>query len=359
MAEIRYTSFSALKSLFHPRFTIQNFEGYFVKAGIKVFLDLGKRNATAEEMQEALTQLFHAMFSGQNQEIADALDGMHRYFDSPNAIGVFLSDTFYLVLNQYVRSYYGSIDGWGKVTEFASAIHAFVKQASSQIYDEALYIFEDTIINIMEEMRQNQRTVTVLNTYLGIPIQYPARIIHTDTHGVVIKAHAMQEWVALFQKGIYILKNGYVANDVFAHVKPVKLKGERYLRLTRFDKLETSLFHRQNVRVQPDLSYTVTITYQSNNSQAKMYDLSLGGIALITATYFPIPLEAEVALAFPQALIGEKKYVRAKLVYKSAYENGHKLHFKMELTPQQEGELSRYIRQREQEIIKDLREKIS
>jgi hypothetical protein len=67
---------------------------------------------------------------------------------------------------------------------------------------------------------------------------------------------------------------------------------------------------------------------------------------------------SEVILQFPSEIIGQSPAVKGELVFKSSYEGGYKYHFKIEPTLQQEGELTKYIKKREQELIKKLREEI-
>lgn len=227
-----------------------------------------------------------------------------------------------------------------------------------QNHDESSAVFEDALIHIFEELRQMNKTITVLNTFLGVPIEYKAKIIHTDADSIVIQTNPIQRSAAIAQKGIYLLKNNEYRNDIYASVNPIEIDGKDYLRLTRFDQLESSLFHRQSLRVQPQQAYPFDVLYQSINYIFKVFDISIGGMAATSIIAYNFPLNVEMSILLPREIAGRISKVKGKFVYKSSYEKGYKYHFKIELTTQQEKEVSYYIRERETEIIKILRNQV-
>ncbi len=349
---------NVFKTLVHPQFDMQSFRLFFIKAAWKAYTDCESSPIAQGRFQILIGTLYDWLFLDKKGNANTILSEIRDLFHNSEGLERFLSDTFYIVLNHYTKSFYGTIGGWTKIIPFATAIERFIAYATNRLDDESFFLFEDALINALETLRQRSENITVLNTYYGVPIQYPAQILHTDTQSVTIRVHPLQETAALLQNGIYLLKNDQFIHDVYASVNPVLIKGERVLELKRFDELETSLFHRQSIRVQPPTAFGFTIQHPSLTLRCNLYDISIGGIAVTSKHTYALSTFSEVVLRFPPEIIGQSPEIKGQLVYKSSYEGGYKYHFKLEPNLQQENELGKYIKKREQELIKKLREEI-
>lgn len=345
-------------SLFHPELDKNSFRVTFIKAAWKVYTDQVKETISQSHFQSIIVEMYDWLFLDKKCDHVSILSRIRELFRNSEEVELFLSNTFYILLNHYIKSFYGHLGGWDKIIPFATAIERFITYVSNRLDDESFFIFEDALINAIEKLRQRAETITVLNTYYGVPIQYPAEILHTDPESVLIRVHPLQETAAILQNGIYLLKNSQFMNDIYASVNPVMIDGSRVLELTRFDQLENSLFHRQSVRVQPSQPIQFTIMKRGVNIRCALYDISIGGIAVISKHAYPLAYKEEVNLIFPSDIIGSVTEVSGELVFKSSYEGGYKYHFKISPTLQQESELGKYIARREQEIIKKLRDEI-
>lgn len=345
-------------SLFHPDLDKNAFKVIFVKAAWKAYADQVKEPIAQSQFQKLISELYDWLFLDKKIDHVSILSRIRELFRNSEAVELFLSDTFYIVLNHYIKSFYGHLGGWDKIIPFATAIERFITYVSERLDDETFFIFEDALINVIEKLRLRAETIMVLNTYYGVPIQYPAEILHTDPESVIIRVHPLQETAALLQNGIYLLKNSQFMNDIYASVNPVIIEGTRVLELTRFDQLENSLFHRQSVRVQPAQPIQFSIIDRGLNVRCALYDLSIGGIAVTSKHAYPLAYKEDVMLMFPVEILGMVTEVSGELVFKSSFEGGYKYHFKISPTLQQESELGKYIARREQEIIKKLREEI-
>lgn len=352
------TFLNVFNSLSHPHFDLKSFRPIFIKAAWKAYNDIEHEPISQSRFQNLMGPLFDALFLEKNQEVEHTLHDIRELLVDQNRVEHFFSNTFYIVLNQYIKSFYGNIGGWEKIVPFTSAIEQFIAYVAERVEDKSFFVFEDVLINTLEMLRQQSQSITVLNTYYGVPIQYPAQIVHTDAKSIILRVHPLQETAALLQNGIYLIKNNHFANDIYASVNPIILKGERLLELSRFDNLETSLFHRQSIRVYPHQPYTFTIIYPSFTLQTYAYDISIGGIAVTSKHFYSLPPFVDAILLFPSEIMGQTCKVQGQLVFKSAYEGGYKYHFKITTTLQQETDLGKYIAKREQEIIKKLREEI-
>lgn len=349
---------NVFKTLVHPQFDMQSFRLFFIKAAWKAYTDIESSPIAQGHFQTLIGALYDWLFLDKKGNTTTLLSDIRDLFHNSEALELFLSDTFYIVLNHYTKSFYGTVGGWVKIVPFATAIERFIAYATNRLDDESFFLFEDALINALETLRQRSEHITVLNTYYGVPIQYPAEILHTDTQSVMIRVHPLQETAALLQNGIYLLKNDQFIHDVYASVNPVLIKGERVLELKRFDELETSLFHRQSIRVQPQAAFGFTIQHPSLTLRCNLYDISIGGIAVTSKHMYALSPFSEVILLFPSEIIGQSPEVKGQLVFKSSYEGGYKYHFKIDPNLQQESELGKYIKKREQELIKKLREEI-
>lgn len=346
------THFSGIE---HHHFNLTSFRPMFIKAAWKAYRDIESDPVSIEKFQQTVLPLYDTLFLGKGMELSAIMKELHSLLKNQSRTEQFLTDTFYIVLNHYIKSLYGTSGGLAKIISFATAIEHFILSTPDS---ESFFIFEDTLIDALEGLRQQEQSLMLLNTYYGVPIQYRAKIVHTDAHSVLIKAHPRQETAAILQNGIYLLKNDQFLNDVYAAVSPKMVNGERLLELTRFDQLKTSLFHRQNIRVQIPNTYILQVAYNRVDHQCQLFDISLGGVAATSRYAHRIEKNGEVTLCFPDDIMEKMCEVKGTLILKSSYEGGYKYHFKIDLTKQQEADLGKYIVKREQEIIKMLRDEI-
>ncbi len=330
---------NVFKTLEHPLFNMQSFRPFFIKAAWKAYTDKETSPISQSRFQTLFSALFDWLFLNKKGNPNALLSDIRELFHNSEAVERFFSDTFSIVLSHYIKSFYGTVGGWSKIVPFTIAIERFIAYAANRLDDESFFLFEDALINALETLRQRSEKITVLNTYYGVPIQYPAQVLHTDTQSVIIKVHPLQETAALLQNGIYLLKNDQFIHDVYASVNPVLIEGERVLELKRFDELETSLFHRQSIRVQPSTPFGLTLNSTSLTLRCYLYDISIGGIAVTSKYSYPLTTFSEVKLLFPPEIIGQYPEVKGHLVFNSSYEGGYKYHFKIEPNLQQEGEL--------------------
>jgi c-di-GMP-binding flagellar brake protein YcgR len=143
-------------------------------------------------------------------------------------------------------------------------------------------------------------------------------------------------------------------SDLYAKVKPRILKGHDVLELSSFDQLSSSIHKRQTVRVYPEIKTNVLI----NNFTVTLFDISIGGIAVITPRALKLELFENVVVKIPDILFGNVINYNAELIHVSRYENGFKYHFKLHLNPSTESETSKFIIKRQKEIISELKEQL-
>jgi hypothetical protein len=345
-----------LRHTVHSDLDISAFRELFIKAAWKTYSASHLKSDI--QLKELFGELCDILFTTEHTRLKNVVAKIRFYFDTDDSFERFINNTCYMILNFYVKSFYtGKSDGWSKIAAFATTVEELISHILNPNNNIA-FLFEATLIDAIETIRRQEKSLHVLNTYLGVPIHYPARVIHTDEESIIIETHPIQEKAALLQNSIYLLKTNDLITDVFASVSPIDINGRNYLRVYRFEQLHNSLFHRQTIRVRPfhPLRFTI-LCPDKQETTCYAYDISLGGVALTSMHSYEINCH-DLILEFPLEIIGSHNRIKAKMVFKSSYESGYKYHFQIDPTLQQEGEIGKYVTRREQEIIKALRDQI-
>ncbi len=327
----------------------------------KAFLQVAKKMLLSDELESKILSntLYKALFFDEEHNLRTLLSQIHHHLKEPYTLENFLSNYFYIILNHYVKSFYGHRLGWKRISRFSSAIENFIDWSQTidyRIEDESnLLSPEEQAIANLEIIREKKVKITVLNTYRGVPIQYKASVVHTTQNSVFLKTHPIQEAAAKEQGAIYILGNAPLEYDLFAQTKPVRYKGHILLELKEFNILKNSLFQRQSIRVQPKLQVQLQLQYDKLNYKVQLFDISLGGLAIITTQRLAIEKYASLKIKIPDTLFGKEASFNATLIQSSRFEESEKYHFNLNLTTSQETLLSRYITKQQNEIIQDLK----
>jgi len=359
MRNRKYNFYSDFSTISHEHFQVDLHKNEINKSFIQVskkFLDVSHELDT-----EALASAFYrSLFLKEEHQLRNLLSTIHSHLKDGTTLENFLSNYFYMILNDYVKSFYGHRLGWKRISKFSSAIENFIDWSQSidyRVEDERdLLSAEERAIASLEMIREKKAKITVLNTYQGVPIQYKASVVHTTENSVFLKVHPIQEAAAKDQGGIYILGIAPLEHDLFAQVKAVRYKGHVLLQLQEFNVLKESLYQRQTVRVQPKISTLLQVQYDKLNYKVHLFDISLGGLAVITSKKLAIAHFSSLKIKISDSLFGKEVIFNATLVHASRFEESEKYHFKLNLTTSQETLLSRYIIKRQNEIIQNLKQ---
>ncbi len=349
---------NSLHEISHPHFQIELHRDTFLKAFIQIAkhdlekLDSAQRHQLAKELYEAL-------FIQTDAPLRAILAQIRIHLKATRTLEDFLSNYFYIVLNYYTKSFYGHNFGWKRILKLAHAIDALIEWSKTLSFESesgALVLTpEEEAIEALEQLRLKKVKITVMNTYQGVPIQYKASIIHTTEKSVYLKVHPLQEAAARQQQSIYIIGNAPLNFDLFARIKAVRYKGYILLELTQFAQLKETLYQRQSVRVQPFRALYIHVSYENVHYKVRLFDISIGGIAVVTHNRVDIPKYASILIDVPELLFSKPMELKATLVHRSHFENSEKLHLQLALTTSQERLLSHYVAKREQEIIQTLK----
>ncbi len=316
-------------------------------------------NSSGLDIDSLSSSMYKALFIDTNSNTRTILSTIFHNLKEPFTLENFLSNYFYIVVNDYIESFYNLRLGWKRISKFTAAVEDFIDWSQSIDYrvedTQTLLSDEERAISSLEMIREKKVKITVLNTYQGVPIQYKASVIHTTDSTVFLKVHPIQELAARSQKIIYILAIAPLEYDLFAQVKAVKYKGHTLLELKEFNILKGSLFQRQSVRVQPKSDTQVQLIYDKLTYKVQLFDISLGGLAVVTSKRVDIDKFTSLKIKIPDTLFNKEVIFNAIIVQSSHFENSEKYHFKLNLTNSQETLLSRYIIKRQNEIIQELK----
>jgi hypothetical protein len=324
-----------------------------------------KPSAPAQTIHNLALQFHGVLFLGADRDFHKLIHIVNKLLRPDKTIEMFLSNIFYIVLTQYIKSFYNKNAGWEPISTFNEAVFELIEYANrvstlgyikKENAQSKTKIFDDQVINDLEHLRRADEQVTVLNTYHGIPIQNRADIFDTDHDSVILKTHTLQMKAAIRDnKSIYILGLEQLPYDISARIQVITVNNIHYLKLTNFDKLSSVIHQRNTIRVQPKKGEVVTVkTLTAKEVKTDVYDISIGGIATVLDQDLELEPNEKVTIHMPEELFGETLDVEGSFVFMSKFQEGWKYHFKMNLQLFQENRIGKYITQREQEIIIEL-----
>jgi hypothetical protein len=346
----------------HKNFSIKKYKHRFVKSFLTLSDTYVKSSFNRDDRIKVGTSIYESFFSKKIINLTLELEYLLHYVKKESSLKDLLSDLFFSFLSDYSQSFIKYPSQWNTIGTITNAIDAFIskygmitaKKKVAPAQDGIDVMPDDMAISFLENLRLKAKPIRVLNTYRGIPLEFNAKVVHTSANRVLIKAHMLQDIAAVYQGGIYILCENAFGYDLYAKVKPRIIKGHDLLELSQFDQLTSGIHKRQTVRVYPEVKTTILV----NNFTATLFDLSVGGIAVVSTRDFKLDLYEMVTIKIPDMLCAKVLHIDAELIHVSRFENGYKYHFKLDLPPMIESDISKYIITRQKEIIAELKEKL-
>ncbi|MEA2111819.1 MAG: PilZ domain-containing protein [Campylobacterota bacterium] len=352
---------SYLSLIEHKNFSIKKYKHQFVKSFLSLCEHYVKSSFTRDDKIKVAIIIYEHFFTNKSIDITSTLQHLTHYLKKKATTQALLSDLFFTFLSDYSQSHIQNLSTWSNINTITVAIDNFIKASQSitpvhrELVEDRIDIMPDDIaINFLESIRQQGNKIRVLNTYNGIPIEFSAKVVHTSATKVLIKAHALQNIAASFQGGIYILCESEFGSDLYANVKSRVFKKHDLLELSQFDQLSSVIHKRQTVRVYPEIKTNILI----NNFTATLFDISVGGAAVVSSRDFKLELYEVVTIKIPDILCGKILHLNAELIHVSRFETGFKYHFKLDLSAAVESDISKYLIQRQKEIVAELKEKL-
>jgi hypothetical protein len=192
----------------------------------------------------------------------------------------------------------------------------------------------------------------LLNYFREIPVSYGATIETVEESHVELAVHQIQAVVISFEK-MTVLKSSHFPKDVIANVNYVNIEKSRLV-LSGFSYAIVRADRRMSVRVELSEPIYASFSASGQTATGRLHDMSLTGVSINVSEDPGIPLSqnGELTVTLPIGNIT----VPASLLKISTLDDGYRLAFEIEATRATELSISKYILQRQVEIIRELKD---
>lgn len=192
----------------------------------------------------------------------------------------------------------------------------------------------------------------LLNFFREIPVSYAATVETVEESHAELLVHQIQAVVISFEK-MTVLKSSHFPKDVIAKANYVNIEKSRTV-LSSFSYALVRADRRMSVRVELSEPIYASFTAEGVTTDGRLHDMSLTGVSINVSDDPNLPLSqnGELAVTLPIGTIT----VPASLLKVLTVEDGHRLVFEIEATRATELSISKYILQRQVEIIRELKD---
>jgi len=198
----------------------------------------------------------------------------------------------------------------------------------------------------------------LINYFRGLPLIYPATVEGIE-HGIIDLDVQPQQAVAMAADHYTIIRCKLFPHDIAAHVQYVNVP-RHAASLSKLRFVEIMAERRSSVRLEPALPTQAAFPFQGQDMPGRLFDISISGAAISTDEYLDMPPGSETSLRFKLPDLAQNNLfpikAEAKLVHIEGYTSPYIYSFAINPENLVEQQLSRYIFQRQIEIIRDLRD---
>jgi len=139
---------------------------------------------------------------------------------------------------------------------------------------------ERSILENLQYIATQQRTVILISDFRGVPIQLAAFVIRSSQNGSVRLCINHRQMVALKITDQVLVQSDLFSNMVIANIDQVDLHAN-LVKLTNLRYVTDSRGNRKNVRVQPESPiHAEIISNHGFNLQGEVIDISLDGLSV-------------------------------------------------------------------------------
>ena len=192
----------------------------------------------------------------------------------------------------------------------------------------------------------------LLNYFREIPVSYGATVETVEENHAELAVHQIQAVVISFEK-LTVLKSSHFPKDVLANVNYVNIEKSRIV-LSNFSYAIVRADRRMSVRVELSEPIYASFSAAGQSVTGRLHDMSLTGVSISVSEDpgFPPSQKGELTVTLPIGTIT----VPASLLKFLTAEEGYRLAFEIEATKATELSISKYILQRQVEIIRELKD---
>lgn len=200
--------------------------------------------------------------------------------------------------------------------------------------------------------------VTLINYHKGLPIIYPATVIAVERGNLDLDVHPQQA-VVINDDRYTLIRSKLFPFAIAAHVQYVNIK-KHAVSLNKLCYVEILAEKRNAVRLELDPPVQASINYEGQEIAGNLIDISVQGLAMKLDHYVPLEAGTDASVQFMLPDLVLQKHilmdVPATLVAIDEHVLPYRARFKIFPDKHQEQLLSRYIFQRQVEVIQGLKE---
>lgn len=219
---------------------------------------------------------------------------------------------------------------------------------------------EKDILYYLEKQMLSKLEVKLLNFYKGLSINTPARLVKIDGENVYIRQEKIQAY-AMKLDGQVLIQSAHIPMDILAKVKLIDIN-KKVAILSDFEALKESANNRRHIRVSSDHRMHVSLSSKRNVFSATVLDISIKSMACRVSLGKKIPevgskIKAQFQLPskrFDEEMVSMNMSTKVAFVIQT--QEYIKLVLDLELCEPYESYLLEYIYERQQTLIKEIKQ---
>jgi len=200
--------------------------------------------------------------------------------------------------------------------------------------------------------------VNLTNYYRGLPVSYPAKILGVERGNLDLDVN-VQQAVAMESDRYTLIRSTLFPDPIVAQVQYINVK-KHVASLSKLCFVEILAEKRGAVRLNLDPPVKITLQSQDQVIDGELVDLSLQGIAVTVDNFFTLESGTEMSAKFmlPDPVLLKQTLFKVPSMLVDIAGSGSPYRYKLKIFPEkhQEQLMSRYIFQRQVEIIRGLKE---
>ena len=207
--------------------------------------------------------------------------------------------------------------------------------------------------------------VYLTNYYKELPISHPATILAVGTNTADLEVSSQQAF-AMATDGYTLIRSHLFPDPILAHVQYVRVKkqvSKQVASLNKFCFVEVLADKRVAVRVNLEPPVDCTILSPNQYIPGKLVDISVNGLAITVDDFVDIKIGTEIPVEFilSDHLLLTETTINLVSELVQIYGEASPYYYRFKIFPDnhQEQLVSRYIFQRQIEIIQDIKKIIS
>lgn len=232
--------------------------------------------------------------------------------------------------------------------------HLYTTRPQKSVSDDLTEI----LATFKELLKDGKTAIKLVNYHQGLPLTFPAQIMGLE-HGMLEVEIHPQQAVAIERDHVTFIRCDAFRQHIGVRVQYINVK-KCAATLNGFFFIDIMADKRNSVRLTLDPPCNAAFGLNGSSVSGKLVDLSMTGMAIKVNQLPEIPEQHETTIKFslPDITSGAEKNMEtlARFVRSFASPEGHSLAFSIEPDRIVDQHISRYLFQRQVEIIQKLRD---